>query len=264
MKATACKMKPNILTYCLFAISFFLLPSCKTNEAATFDSQPHGLVTIAHLKTLAIDSSTTIIDDIAVDGYIMANDLYGELYKSIYICDQSGGIEISVDCRRTATTFPIGAHITVHCTTLALGDYGGQLILGAQPTGEYVVDRISEDDFNTYFTIDRAKVKMVEPQRITLQDLAPHHIGNYVYIEDVNFGSAAGQQWCNTDPETGEFVTTERTIFDESGNQAIVRIDGRCNYSSEIIPHGRGAIGAIAEFFNGSYQLRIINRNIYF
>ncbi len=122
-------MKPKKLTYYIFLIILSLLPSCNKHEAASFDSSPHGLVTIAHLKTLSSDSSTTIIDDIAIEGYIMANDLYGELYKSIYICDQSGGIEISVDCRRTATTFPIGAHITVHCTTLALGDYGGQLIL---------------------------------------------------------------------------------------------------------------------------------------
>lgn len=257
------KFKGLIYSITMFALALAAV-SCRSDDAATFDAPPHGSITIAHLKSLATDRSTTIVDDIAIEGYVVANDLYGELYKSIYVCDRSGGIEISVDCRSSATIFPVGARIVVHCSSLALGDYGGQLILGAQPTGEYVVDRVAESDFATYFTIDRTDAMMIEPQRITLADLAPQHIGNYVYISGVDFGTQAGSEWCERDPATGEFVTTERLLSDRSGTSIVVRIDGRCSYAAEPIPHGRGAIGAIAEFFNGAYQLRIINRNIYF
>lgn len=258
-------MDCKVFTYSLLAIALVVVfTSCEKREAGAFDDTPHGTITIAHLKTLSTESSTILTDDIAIEGYITANDLYGELYKSIYICDDSGGIELSVDCNKTAVTFPVGARIIVHCATLALGDYGGQLILGAPPTGDYVVDRIDESRFDTYFTIDRTKPKMVAPKEISLADLAPQHIGNYVHIKDVNFGSQAGLKWCETDPETGEYITTERELYGDAGNKIIVRIDGRCSYAEEQIPSGRGAIGAIAEYFNGVYQLRIINRNIYF
>ena len=258
-------MSYKALPYIALAIIFgLLLSSCKREVAADFDDAPHGTISIAHLKTLSADASTSITADIAIEGYIIANDLYGELYKSIVISDQSGGIEISVDCPRTALQFPIGARIIVHCTSLAIGDYGGSLILGAQPTGEYVVDRISEQLFARHFTIDRDNPMMIEPLRLTIDQIGPQHIGNFVTIDDLDFGDKATEKWCDTDPETGEFITTERMAFDSAGNSIAVRIEGRCSYAGEAIPSGRGSIGAIAEYFNGAYSLRIINRNIHF
>lgn len=257
-------MKCKALTYCALCAALLFLASCNGKEAPQFDEAPHGTISIAHLKSLAREISTTIVDDVAIEGYIIANDLYGELYKSIVISDQSGGIELSVDCKRTATTFPIGAHITIHCTSLALGDYGGQLILGAQPTGEYVVDRIAESHFSRYFTIDCSTPGTIQPKRFDIGNPSPQDIGNYVYVENVNFGNQAGDKWCETDPETGEYITTERILYDDEGNTIAIRIESRCSYASEEIPTGRGKIGAIAEYFNGNYLLRIINRNIHF
>jgi len=187
-----------------------------------------------------------------------------ECYLAKSLCDQSGGIELSVDSRHTAIVFPIGARIVVHCTSLALGDFGGSLVLGAQPTAEYVVDRIAEEDFDRYFLVDRSSAQSIEPERISISDIEPRHIGNFVLLEDVNFGDQAGLAWCETDPESGEPITTERILYDNDGNSIILRIEGGCSYAKEKIPDRSGAIGAIVESFNGVYQIRIINRNIYF
>lgn len=257
-------MMGKVLKYCAITlIAIGSLLSCRKSDDSLLTS-PKGVVSIAHLKTLATSLSTTIVDDLSVEGYIIANDLYGELYKSIYISDQSGGIELSVDSRHTATVFPIGARIVVHCTSLALGDYGGSLVLGAQPTAEYVVDRIAKEDFDRYFLIDRSSAQSIEPERISISDIEPRHIGNFVLLEDVNFGDQAGLAWCETDPESGEPITTERILYDNDGNSIILRIEGGCSYAKEKIPDRSGAIGAIVESFNGVYQIRIINRNIYF
>ena len=115
-----------------------------TKSVPDYDDDPRGTVSIAHLKTLCTSESVVITDDIAITGHIAANDLYGEYSRTIVLCDDSGGIEIAVDTRRTAETFPIAARLTVHCSSLALGDYGGRVMLGAgceKSTPLYIVSR---------------------------------------------------------------------------------------------------------------------------
>ena len=138
-----------------------------TKSVPGYGDDPHGTVSIAHLKTLCTSESVVITDGIAITGHIAANDLYGEYSRTIVLCDDSGGIEISVDTPRTAETFPIAARLTVHCSSLALGDYGGRVMLGAAPTSKYTVDRIAESDFARYFLLDTASAQAVDPVRTT-------------------------------------------------------------------------------------------------
>ena len=103
----------------LLIICAFALQLCGCGDPTPmpeFDNSPYGIVSIAHLKTMAGSEPRTITEDISIEGYVVANDLYGEYYKSIVICDDSGGIEISVDARQTAKIFPYAAKVNIHCT----------------------------------------------------------------------------------------------------------------------------------------------------
>ncbi len=237
---------------------------CSDRAAGEYGERPYGTISISHLKSLASAGSTVITDDVSVTGYVAANDLYGEYYKTIVVCDTDGGIEIAVDSNTTATLFPISARITVHCSGLALGDYGGRIMLGAQPAGRYTVDRIAESDLARYFTVDTSAPAATEPLRTSIDGLAPEHIGRLVELHGVTFAEAAGLAWCDTDPETGDYLTTSRTLYDRSANTVTVRTLAGCHYRAERIPSGYGTVRAIAEYFNGEYSLRIANHGIEF
>ena len=226
--------------------------------------QLKGHISIEHLKTLAKGDATTIVSDIYIEGYVVANDLYGEYYKSIVLCDESGGIEISIDSRDLAVLFPLSARVVVHCSSLALGDYGGQLTLGAQPTADYSVDRIAELDIARYFTIDKSAPRVIKPQKVAIAELGPSLVGDYVMLEGVTFGTQAGMTWCDKDVETGDFITTKRLLTDGSGEQIMLTFIASCTYAAETIPSGEGAVCGIVEFFNGEYSLRVINRMLRF
>ena len=235
-----------------------------TKSVPDYDDDPRGTVSIAHLKTLCTSESVVITDDIAITGHIAANDLYGEYSRTIVLCDDSGGIEIAVDSRRTAETFPIAARLTVHCTSLALGDYGGRVMLGAAPTAQYTVDRIAESDFARYFLLDTASAQAVDPVRITIPEARPELVGSLVQIDDVTFGSEADLAWCDTDPATGDHIDTERTATDRAGRTMAVRTISQCEYRDEKIPAGYGTLRGILEYFNGEFSLRITNHQILF
>lgn len=235
-----------------------------SDPVAPFDEAPHGVVSIAHLKSLAKSESYTITDDISIEGYVVANDLFGEYYKSIVISDESGGIEIAIDTNKTATQFPISARVVVYCSGLTIGDYGGRLTLGATPAGHYTVDRISAKDISRYFLVDKSAPKAIEPTRLNINEIAEEHIGNYIRMDDVTFASQAGMSWCDKEPASGEYITTERTLHDRKGNALAVRTIAECRYRSEKIPSGYGVVCGIVEYFNGNYSLRIVNHQILF
>ena len=244
----------------LIALAFW---ACN-DSVAPFDETPHGVVTIAHLKSLAKSESHTITDDISIEGYVVANDLFGEYYKSIVISDESGGIEIAIDANKTSTQFPISARVVVYCSGLTIGDYGGRLTLGAKPAGGYAVDRISSKDISRYFVVDKSAPKAIEPTRLKINEIKEGHIGNYIRLDDVTFAAQAGISWCDKDPISGEYITTERTLCDRNARSLAVRTIAECRYCNEKIPASYGALCGIVEYFNGNYSLRIVNHMIEF
>lgn len=49
-----------------------------------------------------------------------------------------------------------------------------------------------------------------------------------------------GTTWCDFDPESGDPVTTDRTLLDAAGRQFVVRTDRRCLYARKPLPAGEG------------------------
>ena len=259
---TASKAIKTILG--LFALAVALLCSCsEPTPTPEFSDSPNGVVSIAHLKTLATSQSRIITEDISIEGYIIANDLFGEYYKSIILCDESGGIEISIETNSTAKIFPCAAKVRVHCTSLVLGNYSGRVILGAK-SYDYTVGRIAESDFARHFSIDKLSPKAIEPTHITIAEVTPALIGNYVEIAEVEFIDGGKLKWCDLDTESGEIITTERELRDTQGHAIWVRTIAQCSYASEILPAGRGRIRGIIERYNNRYSLRIVNRQFDF
>lgn len=245
------------------------LSACEKSDAARDDSHPidypetpHGKVTIAHLKSMCRAESQRITDDISIEGHIIVNDLYGEYTYSIIVGDSSGCIEISVDTDSTAEIFAVGARIVVRCSSLALGDYGGKVILGALPTGEYNIERIKEVDFARYFLIDETQVKTIEPQERKIDTISTADIGNYIILRDVQFSLGGTATWCDIEAESGEYITTERQIIDSEGQTFNVRTIAQCLYRDEILPDTKVALCGIVEYFNGDYSLRVINHQV--
>ena len=250
----------RMLTYISLVVATLLL-SCN-GENGQYPT--HGKVSIAYLQSIATERSIPITQDVYIEGRVVANDKLCEIEQGAVIADESGGIEIAIDTNKTATQFPVSARVVVYCSGLTIGDYGGRLTLGAKPAGRYTVDRISSKDISRYFFVDKSAPKAIEPTRLNINEIAEEHIGNYIRLDDVTFSSQAGMSWCDKEPASGEYITTERTLHDRKGNALAVRTIAECLYRSEKIPSGYGVVCGIVEYFNGNYSLRIVNHQILF
>lgn len=195
---------------------------------------PEPQNSVAYLKSLCDGkSSVAIAQDITIRGFVTANDLYGEFHRTIVVEDASGGISIAAEGSPLADLYPFGIVATVRCN-------GPRYIRTEPPGGE-----------------------TPSAQLLTFDAVSARHIDTRVRFDDVRFADA-GKTWCDTDPETGRAVATEREIVDTRGRTFTVRTAATCVYAKEPLPQGTGSLYGIIDYFAGKYTLRVTNREAEF
>lgn len=245
-------------------LALAVLAGCDKASGLEFDDDPPaGTATIAALKSRCTGEQAAVTEDITVEGVVTGNDLYGEFYKTLVVEDTSGGISIAVDATELYVDYPVGTAVTIHCNGLFLCDYGGKVMLGTRPTGEYAgPGRIPPAEAALYLRQKQAETRPLRPRTLTFGEVDMRHTDTYVHFEGVRFVQQGN--WYDPDPETGRPATTERQIADASGREFTVRTAGTCTYATEPVPQGTGSVYGIIDYFNGKYTLRIANREVDF
>lgn len=136
----------NTFIACLSAA--VLLAGCDEWEPVfTFDysapsqeaySHPEANTTIADLKAMYKDSPINIDKDIVIAGQVVSSDRSGNIYRSMYIQDTTGALEIKLGKSGIYNDYKQGQWVYVRCSGLTLGGYNGMVQLGYRdPSGSY-------------------------------------------------------------------------------------------------------------------------------
>lgn len=203
--------------------------------------------TIAELKGLYTSGTIEITQDFVVQGIVVGDDESGNLYKQLFIADESGGIELRVNVTNLYQTYPAGTKVIINCKGMYLGSYGGVTQLGGLYNGSF--GRIELTEFNNkVFAVSQQTVVPVET---TITGINDSMLGKMIKLNAVQFiDSDLGKTYATT-------TTTNRTIKDASNNTIIVRTSNFANFASATLPSNSGSIKAILSKFNGTYQLYI-------
>lgn len=144
------------------ALAAFALVSCQTLKeefqpvfTGEYDNpDKDGSVSMTATHTIAelaaeytVGTPWTIDKNIVISGIVNTTDQPGNFYKSLYIQDETGGMEIKMGKNGLYNDYKPGQRLYVDCRDLALGMYGyksgsaygmGMAQIGfADPTGEY-------------------------------------------------------------------------------------------------------------------------------
>jgi len=236
----------------------FVFSACVKNkfdepEKATYNPDIEETSTIQELKNLYSGQLTLIDTNIIIKATVIANDKSGNIYKAIFIQDSTAGIQISLNAYELHNLFHVGDLIYVKCQGLYLGEYGGQVQLGADYQGS--VGRIEEPLIEDYL-IKSDGGEPIEPKELNLSSVNGSLVNELVYIDNVHFMI---NEIDGTYADGINHVDGDTHIEDCDGHSIIVRTSGYAEFANDSLPKGNGKITAVLTKYNSDYQLIIRN-----
>lgn len=250
--------KTNILVALLsLLVSGGSLVSCQdeySRPPLTEPTAPEGLtanITIAELKEqykdVTKDAPKQIDVDYVLKATVIGNDVSGNIYKQLYIQDQTGGINIGVDQNSLYTQYRVGQQLYLKLKGLYVVNYGDQLQIGF---GDTQANRIAYELFQQAAIVDGwPKEENATPTKITLGELNDKMVNTLVELDQVYFETGGKEKYS----EPGK--TVNRTLKDGAGNSIIVRNSGYASFANEQLPEGAGKVVGILSKFRSDWQL---------
>ena len=199
-------------------------------------------------------------------GIVTADDESGNIYKSIYIQDETAGICLSLDQVNIYTYMPRGQEVIIEMQGMWLGKYLGAYQVGDSTTHFQYGYQMGRYDWTKelvkkHFYINGYPdlTKVPEPKEIeSAGEILSTDYGMLVKLKNVTFPDAEGgklKSW-----STSEQTENRKVVFAD-GSQIIVRTSGYSNFYADYIPEGVGTITGIVSVYNGTVQLYLRDRN---
>lgn len=245
-----------------FLLLTLVLAACDYN---TFDdpqpTAPADLTpntTIRELINKYRSGGLTITEDIIIAGKVISSDKAGNIYKTLIIQDETGGIKVKSGLTGLYNFYKLGQTVYVKCKGLQLGAYGQSVEIGAIPAegSKYETDYIPAGLFPSY-VLGGKEGELVTPRIINLSSIPGRTVADntLVKMEKVQFKeSELGFTW-----SLDESAGTNRTLIDENGKEITVRTSGYSNFALNLLPEGSGPFTAILTFFNSTPQLTVVS-----
>ncbi len=228
--------------------------------------------TIAELKERYWDDARNYIDtikeDIVIHGWITSNDESGNIYKSMYICDGTGSIAISINGNSLNTTYRTGQEVVINLKDKFIGKYNGMQQLGypawysagnaweatflSLEMWESMVELNGLPD-PTHANVQPEVVSITDFQGKTDKETLLKYQGKLIKLNNVKFPEANG-----TVPFSESDKTTNRNITDADGNTLIMRNSNYANFRAQMLPMGEGSVIGLLSFYGSdTWQLYI-------
>lgn len=220
-----------------------------TKNPCNYDPANLEPKSVAEVKQLFTGNLTKITGDFVVKGKVTANDEAGNLYKYIYLEDETGGIRININklSLYQDARFKVGKEIYIKLNNLYVANVNGELQLGGLNNSEF--GQIEEAEVYKVFFDSNKPVTPLIPTERTITELTAADVGRWIKIKNVQYKS-----W-----EIGKSYATifpgNRTLEDCRGNTITVRTNNRAAFAGEEIDDGKGDLYAILSIYNTQYQL---------
>lgn len=235
--------------------AMFIMASCtKDYDAPRLDPPVYegkANITIKELKDMyaSVSTPTRIESEYIIKARVTGNDKSGNIYKQLYVEDETGALSIGIDQNSIWATHRVGQEVFINLHQLFMLKYGGEMQLGYDATNanriawEVYTERVH---FNGH--PDAAKV---QPAVVTINNLGNDMVNTLVRIDGVTFVNGGKQTFTLNDN------TTEQAVKDASGNTINVRTSSFSTFAKDLLPEGSGSIVGILGRYNGSWQFTL-------
>lgn len=240
-----------------------LLVCVACSDGGGHDSGVEGDVSIAYLRSMADARSQRIKSDIWVEGIVVLNDKLSESYKSFVVYDGTAGVEVKVDLENVERVLPLYSGVRIRCEGLHIGREGERCVLGAEPTAEYVVDRIPESEIPNRITLYDAGAPRELATKRRIADIGYSDMLAYVRIDGVRLiAEEYGALWCDANAGDSPFESSLHHFTDGCDTLTVATLN-RCYYATEPIMEEDVTLIGVVDSYRGELVLRLSDRKIF-
>ncbi len=268
--------RKNIVINLLLALMVFGFTSCYDEE---MDVPPVNVPTVNFSATYTIkqfkekfkpkdlyyavlnigDSikGDSLIPNVIIKGKVVSSDETGNIYKSIYIQDDSAGIQISINKSGLFNNFSIGQTIYIKCNGLYCGNYGSAMQIGFLYDGG--IGRMSEIQMNKHIFKDGIPSNIPNPIKVKISQLNSNYNGMYISVDSLDFRTDTNRVWSEATS------TTNRYAYDPQGSKLTIRTSQYATFRAEKTPKGLVSVKGIFTKYQSNatsavdYQVQILN-----
>lgn len=156
------------------------------------DADFDKFTTIADLKDMYTANGSrpfTIEKYCVIKGQVTTSDQVGNLYKSLYIQDETAGIEVKIGKNGLYNEYKVGQWLYVDCTGLTVGDCNGMINIGySDPSGEYETAYLEHSYIIDAHVFKGEYGEPVKPVEVSEADLHKKvNLGRLVTIKDLKY-----------------------------------------------------------------------------
>ena len=253
-------MKPGkYIAAVLISLSFtvLLMSSC-FKQSATADVNPNFGDSVMSIKNFRKLHSLGMVEYIAqplfIEGVVVANDEHDNIYKSIYIQDNSGGLVVQLDGLSLYQTYPIGSKIKINAQQLLLTDYRRMVqLVGAVDTssGSLVTSGIPSPLFSKFIKLV-SEHNIINPVVVAYKNLGDSLQGRLIQLNAVEFSAADTAQ---TYADKKNKLGISRSLKFCTGGTIYLRTGGYADFAGIKTPTGNGIVIGVYSVFNTEKQL---------
>lgn len=175
--------------------------------------------------------------DSSVYGVVTADETNGNLYKNIYMQDDTAGIVLRL---KNSGGLYTGDRIRIYLKGITLSSYAGLLQL----------DSVDVDNN----VIKQETLVPVAPKVVSVAQITPALQGQLIRLDSVQF-IADEANGVTTWSDAINQSSVNRTLEDCDGNTIIVRTSGYANFAAQVLPQGNGSFTAVVGQFGSDMQL---------
>ena len=209
---------------------------------------------IKQLKAMhTLGGFETITEDYIIKAVVVADDKTGNFYKTLVIQDSTAGIDLRINATNLFNIYPVGRRVYVKVKGMTIGDYNGNLQLGAgtylDDNGDKALSSIEEPLLDNYLIKGEFNIPVIPTVR-TLSELGPNDENTLIQLNGMEVADAdLGKTYADFQ------INSNRTFKDCSNKTVTVRTSGYSTFALKGLPQGNGSMVAIYTVFGTTKQL---------
>ena len=243
----------------LFSITtiIFLSASCfkQAANAADIIGFNDSIISIKNFRKFhTMGMAELIAHPISIQGTVVANDEHDNIYKSICIQDNTGGIMVQLDGLSLYQTFPIGTVVKINTQNLFITDYRRMLQIVASvdsSNGSLLTAGIPSPLIPKFIKIvdDNAPIT---PITVNFKNLGDSLQGRLIQINGVEFSALDTAQ---TFADKKNKIGVSRSLKFCTGGTIYLRTSGYADFAGVKTQKGNGIVIGIYSVYNAEKQL---------